>query len=518
MNNLASQKNLNTKEKEANGMFTTEDKIQLEERGITLDIGLKQIERFQKGFKPIQLSRAAVVGDGILQLSIEEMDHAENLFDNYSGSVSKFVPSSGVATRMFKELFEFRANGEDREFDVAKLILERGNVFSFFKNIKSFAFYAHLKSAFEKTNKESIEEALQRPDEYRKVLDTLLENSGLNYGNLPKGLLAFHRYRNETRTPAVEQLIEGLGHSPKKTGIHFHFTVSPEYLNTFQKHLRKEVDKFGTNKGVRISYSNQKPSTDILAVDLENQLVRDNLGKILFRPAGHGALLENLNQMEEEVVFIKNIDNVLPDYLKPELVRFKRLLAGVLIGYQEKGFNLLRRNDQKENIEMEGMALLKQLGIRGITTTEVVETLNRPIRVCGMVKNVGEPGGGPFWVREFGEIESLHIVEEAQVDRGNSSQHKIFKGATHFNPVDLVCGLKNYRGEKFDLLKLRDDEAGFITEKSHGGRKLKAMELPGLWNGSMAHWNTIFVEVPLSTFSPVKTINDLLKKEHQPQL
>ncbi|MEQ9229757.1 MAG: DUF4301 family protein, partial [Cyclobacteriaceae bacterium] len=334
------------------------------------------------------------------------------------------------------------------------------------------------------------------------------------FDQLPKGLLPFHKYANEVRTPAHEHLVESLGYAQKGTALKIHFTVSPEHLKPFQDHLAEVAESF--QEKFDITYSVQKPETDTVAVTLNNDPFKKENGELLFRPAGHGALLENLNERKADILFLKNIDNVVPDRLKPETIKYKRLLAGVLLSFQERIFDLLKRADGGEDIHEEGKALLEEVGIKGnFTSGQIIDKLNRPIRVCGMVKNQGEPGGGPFWVESNG-FESLQIVEGAQVDKEDPSQAKIFQKSTHFNPVDIVCGVRDFKGNKFDLLKYRDSETGFITNKSFQGQPIKAMELPGLWNGGMADWNTIFVEVPIVTFNPVKTVNDLLRPEHQP--
>jgi hypothetical protein len=325
--------------------------------------------------------------------------------------------------------------------------------------------------------------------------------------------LQFHKYGDVFKTPAQEHLTEGLHYSSKENKVRIHFTVSPEHKNAFEDHVNESVKNLPGE--FEIKFSTQKPKTDTIAVNMDNSPFRLDNGELLFRPAGHGALLENLNELDADIIFIKNIDNVVPDRLKEETIRYKKALAGLLLSYQERAFELLEQNDAGESIDSTGRKLLEEMGIKGdLSSSEIRQKLNRPIRVCGMVKNEGEPGGGPFWVKDKQGKESLQIVESAQVDMRNKFQVQIFKESTHFNPVDLVCGTKNYKGEKFDLLNYRDLESGFISEKSNSGRKLKAMELPGLWNGSMADWNTIFVEVPLITFNPVKTVNDLLKENH----
>ena len=313
----------------------------------------------------------------------------------------------------------------------------------------------------------------------------------MNYGNLPKGLLLFHSYRDGARTPALEHMVEGALYAASNGEVNIHFTVSHDHLPLFRKHIADNLQKLEAKYGVKfnISFSEQKPSTDTLAANLDGTPFRTADGKLLFRPGGHGALIENLNEQDADIVFIKNIDNVVPDRLKGSTVEFKQLLAGVLVTEQKRVFEALR-----------------QPGL----SAEERERLNRPIRVCGVVRNTGEPGGGPFRVREADGSISNQILESVQIP-----DKELMAKSKYFNPVDLVCAIKDYEGEPFDLLKFVDPKTGFISQKSKDGRDLQALELPGLWNGAMSKWNTIFVEVPVSTFNPVKTVNDLLREQHQ---
>lgn len=495
-------------------MLSKDDERNLADLEISADLVLEQIEKFKRGFDFIQLATPAVVGNGILKLSTEQEKHFQETYDAYNGSVAKFVPASGAATRMFKHLFEFLYSF-DNESSHDQLVEEGGSVFDFFMSLESFAFYDDLKSAFLETHGLTIEEAHLRRS-YDKILEVLLKEEGLNYGSLPKGLLKFHQSEVGPVTPVQEHVSEGMAYATKNGTLNLHFTVSPEHFDLFQDHVEMIVKHTQKEIEVAVDFSTQKHRTDTIAVDLANKPLRDNHGKLVFRPSGHGALLENLNEQEYDVVFLKNIDNVVPAHLQGETIRFKRILAGVLISYQSRVFELLRRSEEGEEIGEEALDILGELGLTGsFSQAEILEYLNRPIRVCGMVVNRGEPGGGPFWVKSGKDKQSLQIVEKAQVNLEEESQLKIFEQSTHFNPVDVVCGLRDYKGNKFNLLKYRDPETGFITEKSRDGKALKAMELPGLWNGSMADWNTVFVEVPLITFNPVKTVNDLLKEEHQ---
>ena len=487
-------------------MLRPEDTKQLKDQEISEKQLQDQISRFQKGFDPLELAAAATVDNGIMKLSDEQIQEYASGYESSNADVLKFVPASGAASRMFKGLFVL-LDMDDTSY------LEDQTTKEFFSQISDFAFYEDLKPSFEEKYGESFQSAVDQKD--KRIISSLLTEEGLEYGSLPKGLLKFHNYESEVKTPVQEHITEGLAYAQKNGNVNIHFTVSPDHQEKFESHVESLIPKISSEAKIDITYSTQKNSTDTVAVDLENQPFRDDKGRLLFRPAGHGALLENLNQLDSDIVFVKNIDNVVPDRIKEETIRFKKVLAGILLKFQSQAFDLLKKAKQGEDVSTEGTALLKEMGISGSFSNEdVIEKLNRPIRVCGMVKNEGEPGGGPFWVNNNGN-ETLQIVESAQVNTDDPSQNSIFVESTHFNPVDLVCGLKNFEGESFDLLKYRDDDTGFITEKSYQGRKLKAMELPGLWNGSMAHWNTIFVEVPLITFNPVKTIMDLLKENHQ---
>ncbi|NQZ74978.1 MAG: DUF4301 family protein [Ekhidna sp.] len=493
-------------------MFTQEDKNQIAERGISLEQVTSQLKRFEKGFSPLSISAPATVGNGILKLEPSEIASLIGRYDSTDQKVTKFVPASGAASRMFKSLFAFVENFDGSEESLSTIKKEDKQIASFFDNPEGFAFYQKWDDQVKETKGKSIKELLE---EFRhgEVVDLLLSDEGLAYGTLPKGLLQFHLYDQKSRTAAEEHLFEGLAYACKNDQVNLHFTVSSEHMQKFDSHISESVKEFSDTK-FNIDYSVQQKETDTVASTLSFDPYRKDDGSLLFRPAGHGALLSNLNAIDSDVIFIKNIDNVVPDSLKDETIKYKKVLAGLLLNYQERAFELLERLEAGDNILEEGTKLLQEMGIKGFSENQVADLLDRPIRVCGMVKNEGEPGGGPFWVKKD-NIESLQIVESAQVDVTDPQQKKTFEEGTHFNPVDLICATKNYRAEKFDLLKYRDDETGFITEKSAGGQKLLAMELPGLWNGSMANWNTIFVEVPLITFNPVKTVTDLLKSTHR---
>ncbi|MGL4632302.1 MAG: DUF4301 family protein [Leadbetterella sp.] len=487
--------------------FSSKDKEQIENRGSNLETVNTQIENFKKGFPFLKAIRAAAIQDGILALQKEQIDSYVELYEKKSSSkkLLKFVPASGAASRMFKSLFS--AKDEDKM---------DASVDQFFEKLSLFAFASKLDS--KKTKKE--------------ILAQLLDKDGLNYGQLPKGLLDFHTYGGTIRTAIEEHLVEGALYASSKGKINLHFTVSPEHKKSFQSKLKEVLSRYTEQYKAKyvIDFSEQKPSTDTIAVDNKNQPFRDANGNILFRPAGHGALIENLNDLDADIIFIKNIDNVVPDHLKTETVQYKKALAGLLIDFQTKIFNFIKKLSEEtysvyslrkaSNFLRNSLCIEPPKGYRAWADadkrTYVLEKLQRPLRICGMVKNVGEPGGGPFWVKNQDGSKSLQVVESAQINLNNAQQKTIFSGSTHFNPVDLICATKNHKKEKYNLLNFTDPSTGFITEKSQSGKVLKAQELPGLWNGAMANWNTVFVEVPLITFNPVKTVNDLLRKEHQP--
>ncbi|WP_349861861.1 DUF4301 family protein, partial [Bacteroides cellulosilyticus] len=435
--------------------------------------------------------------------------------------VVKFVPASGAASRMFKNLFEFLG----ADYDVPETKFEK----TFFEQIEKFAFYNDLNAACEKAFEKNIP-ALMAEGDYKAVVAALLEAAGLNYGALPKGLLKFHRYEDGSRTPLEEHLVEGALYAANKNGkVNVHFTVSPEHRRLFENLVADKAAVYAKKYGVdyNVTFSEQKPCTDTIAADMNNQPFRDN-GKLLFRPGGHGALIENLNDLDADIIFIKNIDNVVPDKLKGDTVLYKKLIAGVLVALQQKAFAYLELLDSGRYTHEQVLEILQFLQkklfcknpeTKNLEDAELVlylkEKLNRPMRVCGMVKNVGEPGGGPFLAYNSDGTISLQILESSQIDMDDPEKKEMFEKGTHFNPVDLVCAVRDYKGHKFDLVNFVDKATGFISYKSKNGKDLKALELPGLWNGAMSDWNTVFVEVSLSTFNPVKTVNDLLREQHQ---
>lgn len=512
-------------------MFTEADLQQISSHQLTVEGLNHQISKFKSGFPPTELADAATVGNGILNLSETDTNHKIQFYEENLAkyTIVKFVPASGAATRMFKTLFAFLLEYKGTEEDYEKMQADQrsGSVFTFFKQLEKFAFYEDLKAKYKQITGNSLEED-QLKREYKKILEVLLNEDGLNYGNLPKGLLQFHKYGSTSRTPVEEHMVEGAQYARDAEGnVNIHFTVSPDHQQKFEEHVSQVKSKYQSEFGVNIhvTYSIQKPSTDTIAVDMNNEPFRNADGSLLFRPAGHGALLENLNDIDADIVFLKNIDNVVPDKIKGETYKYKKAIAGILLECHAQIASVLKKLETGSGVNEAKELLENKLGFRvnpDFDQKPETEQLNylksklhRPLRVCGMVKSEGDPGGGPFWVRSKDGSVSLQVVETAQVDLDNEKQRQVFGSATHFNPVDVVCMLKDHNGNKFDLMKYRDMDAGFSTKKSKDGKDLKAQELPGLWNGSMADWNTVFVEVPVITFNPVKSVNDLLKDEHQ---
>lgn len=506
--------------------FSQKDLEQFENKGIGADDVMAQLGLIAKGFPYLKLDSAASAGNGIMQVDDSSLESYSKVWDNYlkSGhSIAKFVPASGAASRMFKDLFAFL----DGESDVPSSAFETG----FFEGIHRFAFFPELDECC-KSSKGIGVDGLIALGRYKDIVSNLLKPEGLGYGQLPKGLLKFHSYGDFTRTPMEEHMAEGaLYAAGADATVKLHFTVSPEHRRMFEelaaKTSRNMAKKYGTS--YEISFSEQKSSTDTVAADADNRPFRNSDGSILFRPGGHGALIENLNELDADIVFIKNIDNVVPDHLKGITVTFKKVLAGILASVQERIFGYLRLLDSGKYSDsqirtvsdfVQNALFCRKKDLDSLSMEEQVRwlhsKLNRPVRVCGMVQNEGEPGGGPFLAYNADGTVSLQILESSQIDMNDSAAKKMFANGTHFNPVDLVCALKDYKGRKFNLPSFVDKATGFISSKSKNGRELKALELPGLWNGAMSDWNTIFVEVPIETFNPVKTVNDLLRPQHQP--
>lgn len=505
-------------------MLTPQDREQLAKKGISEKQIAEQLASFEKGFPFLKLDAAASIEKGIISPDAEDQKAYLAAWDEYkkdNKTIVKFVPASGAASRMFKDLFEFLG----ADYDEPKTTFEK----EFFSHITNFAFYDDLNQVCLANEKMDIQTLIENKKQ-KAVVANLLNEAGLNYGALPKGLLKFHKYVDGARTPLEEHLVEGALYAAGETGkVNIHFTVSAEHKDLFRMLVAEKVKDYTLKYGndYNISFSEQKPSTDTIATDMKNEPFRDN-GKLVFRPGGHGALIENLNDLDADVIFIKNIDNVVPDKLKGDTVLYKKLIAGVLVALQKQVFEYLELLDSgkytHEQIQEIIRFVQQKLFCRNPRIKEMEDAdlvlylkkkLNRPMRVCGMVKNVGEPGGGPFLAYNADGTISLQILESSQIDMNDPAKKEMFEKGTHFNPVDLVCAVRDYKGHKFDLLKYVDKETGFISYKSKNGKELKALELPGLWNGAMSDWNTIFAEVSLNTFNPVKTVNDLLRPQHQ---
>jgi hypothetical protein len=505
-------------------MLTQQDLKQLAQKGISEQQIETQLGQFKTGFPFLKLEAAAAIGRGIVAPTSDEGRKYVDTWQKYKAAgkrVVKFVPASGAASRMFKDMFAF----VDADYDKPTTDFEK----KYFDNIDKFAFYDELDAVCQKNNGKSIKE-LVKEGSFKAIAANMLKAEGLNYGQLPKGLLLFHNYPEGPRTPMEEHLVEGALYAASNGEAHVHFTVSHEHMELFKQKVAQKADIYAKKYGIAydITFSEQKPSTDTVAANPDGTPFRNSDGSLLFRPGGHGALIENLNEIEADVIFVKNIDNVVPDRLKGDTVLWKQIIAGVLVTLQKKAFEYLELLDSgkytHEQIEemirfVQNDLCCRKADIKELEDADLViylrKKLNRPMRVCGVVKNVGEPGGGPFLTYNQDGTVSLQILESSQIDKSNTAYMEMFTKGTHFNPVDLVCAVKDYKGNAFDLPKFVDPTTGFISQKSKSGKELQALELPGLWNGAMSDWSTIFVEVPLSTFNPVKTVNDLLRDQHQ---
>ena len=505
-------------------MLSERDLKQIADKGISEKQIENQLNEFKTGFPFLRLEAAASVEHGIVATTEESRAKFEKSWEQYKAAgkkVVKFVPASGAASRMFKDMFAF----VDAKYDKPTTDFEK----KYFDNIEKFAFYGELNDVCLKNEGKDIPTLLAEGN-YKAVAAEMLKAEGLNYGQLPKGMLLFHKYAEGPRTPMEEHLVEAALYAASNGEANIHFTVSHEHMPFFQKKVADKADFYAKKYGVKydISFSEQKPSTDTIAANPDNTPFRNADGSLLFRPGGHGALIENLNEIDADVIFIKNIDNVVPDRLKGETVTYKQVIAGVLVTLQQKAFEYLRLLDagtyNHEKLEeiirfVQQDLCCRKADIKNLEDADLViylrEKLNRPMRVCGVVKNVGEPGGGPFLTYNQDGTVSLQILESSQIDKNNAEYMEMFTKGTHFNPVDLVCAVKDYKGQPFNLPDFVDRTTGFISSKSKNGKELKALELPGLWNGAMSNWNTVFVEVPLATFNPVKTVNDLLREQHQ---
>lgn len=499
-------------------MFEQNDVRQIEERGSSVSEVEAQVERFRKGFPWLEIIAPATPENGIRVLGDKAAEEAVTYYENASvAGKCKFVPASGAASRMFKDIFAGLSALEDGKDPGAD-----SSVGKLASAIEKFAFYTP----------ETFGTPEDSADYRRNVAEKVLTDKGLGYGSKPKGVIRFHRYPDgECRTAFAEHLIEAQDYMRNADGsANIVFTISPEFGKLFDAALDEVRAAYEARYGVKfnISFTCQEKSTDTVAVDLKNRPFRTEEGELLFRPAGHGALIYNLNAIEDELVSIKNIDNVSNDRFLPVTAKYKKVLMGVALSLRDRIFGYLNALDAAGNTDCSALCdeiekfLADELKITLPASASLAERvailrskLDRPIRVCGMVRNQGEPGGGPFIVKSRDGSSNLQILESVQINMGDEASREMLAGATHFNPVDLVCCLRNYKGEKFNLLDYVDQDAGFISSKSYQGRELKALELPGLWNGSMSDWNTCFVEVPLETFNPVKVVLDLLRPAHQ---
>ncbi|WP_461533605.1 DUF4301 family protein [Sinomicrobium sp.] len=514
-------------------MLTEKDLELLEEKEINPEEILRQIETFKEGIPYVNLLRSATLHNGVIPVSESQRQYYISLYEEQREAldIMKFVPASGAATRMFKALFRF-LDGFNPERETFNTYVNRKNgqdMQTFFVGVEKLPFYEDVVKALE----ERYADFEHFPDDRQKYLFVreMLSEEGFDMGSYPKGLLPFHKYSTHAATAFEEHLYEAALYNVSRGRARLHFTISPEHFSKFDEAFNSIIRSVREKTGVDfdVDFSFQKASTDTIAVTPDDKPFRKEDGSLLLRPSGHGALIENLNDQRADIVFIKNIDNVVVYRYKYEMAEYKKMLAGILLHYQQRIFKYAKMLEETEISETQILEIRAFLHEELNTYTapdfykytrqyqieHLMEKLNRPLRVCGMVRNEGDPGGGPFWIKDEDGNVSLQIIESAQIDLGNRRQLKIMNGATHFNPVDIVCGIRNYKGEEFNLPDYVDERQAFIVEKTTEGKELKALERPGLWNGGMAFWNSVFVEVPLTTFNPVKTVNDLLKRAHQ---
>lgn len=504
--------------------LTSADREHLASKGISEEKLNLQLKMLKDGFPFLSLVAPATIGNGIVEVTPDMEQTSLQIWDQFlskGGKVVKMVPASGAASRMFKDLFAFLNGKSDKpDSDFVK---------AFFANVEKFAFFTALNATTLRLFDKSVE-SLVKEKRYKDVVFALLDEKGLNYGQLPKALLEFHKELGGTRTPLAEHLAEGAQYAAGKNGkVRVHFTVSPEHRKLVETKIEEIRSSLQKKYGVEfdVSLSEQKPSTDTVAALETGDPYRED-GKLFFRPGGHGALIENLNDIDADVVFIKNIDNVVPDEKRAITNKYKKIIGGILVGLKQRADEycelLSKGTPSEEKLEEIGRFLAASLHISSPELTSMspdekanffLDKLNRPMRVAGMVKNEGEPGGGPFIIRDKDGSTSLQILESTQIDSNDKASVKMLKESSHFNPVDLACAIKDYKGKAFNLPEYVDVETGFISSKSRKGVEFKALELPGLWNGAMSNWNTVFVEVPADTFNPVKTVNDLLRPAHQ---
>ncbi len=514
-------------------ILNKKDTIALERRKISHSQIEDQYRTLVNGIPYIHLRAAATFNNGIFVYDRPEQETLVSHFDKLSVHLKliKFTPASGAATRMFKFLFEFLHNYDPSQGSINAYINKKNasQLRLFFVGLNNFPFYKEVRKRLKQKYQESDQTDINV--NRLRFISEMLGEEGLNFGKKPKGIFPFHSYKNHVATAFEEHLFEAALYASNDGVAELHFTISEDHLSGFKKQFEKRrayIEK-KTGNTFNISYSSQSPSTDTIAINSSNEILRDRDGQMVFRPGGHGALINNLNMLDADIIFIKNIDNVVVSEFKEQVAFYKKMLAGKLLELQEKCFRFLElldsKNTRDQHVLDAATYLQKELNTKlssdfknfskNYQIEYLIKLLNRPLRVCGMVKNEGEPGGGPFWVKHESGIESLQIIEGVQINTKSERQKLILENATHFNPVDIVCGVKNYKGQKFNLLDFVDKKAGFVTTKSYEGQKIKALEHPGLWNGAMASWNTVFIEVPLVTFNPVKTVNDLLKAAHQ---
>ncbi|AND63628.1 ATPase [Flavobacterium covae] len=517
-------------EKALNAGFTSHEFIELYNQNKNINLIIKQIYSIKNGIVKTALETPATIGNGIIKLDAQELDYYINYFDsNKTGkTLEKFIPASGAATRMFKFLNDFILDFNSEEETINGYINRTNNTAleTFIAGIEKFPFYHQVVSKLVLQNNQY--KKLSTSSKNYLFIKTILEDPDFNFLNKPKAVLPFHKYEEKITTPIEEHFKESNQYASCSNG-NIHFTISIEHEILFSELIKQLPNELKEN--LHISFSYQDPSTDSIALTKNHKILKNEKGNFIFRPGGHGALLYNLNQREADILFIKNIDNVSRNH--SEIVtKHKKALAGILLEISNKSHNYLKELNKNKyhNILIQEVKNFIQNKLSIIINPDFDEYkeesqikilkhfLNRPIRVCGMVKNENEPGGGPFWVKDKKGNSTLQIVESAQIDLENDKQKSIFKSSTHFNPVDLVCSIKDYQGNKFNLLDFTDPNTGFVVKKNKDGIQYKSYELPGLWNGSMANWITLFIEVPLDTFTPVKTINDLLKSVHQPEI
>lgn len=506
----------------------------MSERNINSEDVKKQLSNYKTGFPFVELLAPATTRHGITQLTTRRMDEMVSIFEDFASEnrITKFVPASGAASRMFKNLFEFRNAYRGTNDDQFEILKDKGpdSIYYFFEHLEDLPFFDKLLDSLEERGFDF--ETTMKESRYERILNSLLTDKGLNYGTMPKALIPFHKYPDEIRTPFAEHLAEGAKYARSVGNIcDIQFTVSPQHLEMMKKHFMELKEIYEERYHIRyeVKYSTQAPETDVITVDMNNNPLRDEGGDLVFRPGGHGALLNNLNQIQADVIIIKNIDNVCHDRIKDDTYYYKMVLCGLLVNLQEQVHSYLKGLDHPTHPSTKVISSMWSFMEHKLNIIPPDEShhwikekkidfmkskFNRPIRVCGMVENEGEPGGGPFWVKNLDGSHSLQIIETSQINHKLEQQVEILNRSTHFNPVDIVCGTTDYHGNKFELKNYVDEASGFISVKSVDGHELKVQELPGLWNGSMSNWISVFVEVPLTTFSPVKIVNDLSRQQH----